>query len=293
MRDKNYSIDNNDLITDLYETGNDFEYSAYRAERHSGILEIDGQFTDYREEKTIVVQKNRKSHSNVSLKSFFQALYYAFRWPQLKRQLSKEGISEMTKRHGQKTVLLFLGFWLLFKFDAGNNNTSHASFGFYADKTTESVPFADAKEDEFSISEETKEKFISRFSSIAKAEMHKYGIPASVILGLAIINSKYGTSELSQSRNNFFRTTCSENLLNDGILGNIVQDDNCYVHCENAWISFRCNSVKLSSRPYAGLKETAGLNYRLWLQKFREISYPENDALSVIIEQRELYEFDE
>ncbi len=279
MRDKNYSIDNNDLITDLYETGNGYEYSC--------------EFTDYSEQKTIVVQKERKIQGNVSVKAFFQALYYAFRWPQLKRQLSKEGITEIAKRHGQKTVLLFLGFWLLFKFDMANENASHASFGFYADRTTETLPFADAKEEEFSISEETKEKFINRFSSIAKAEMQKYGIPASVILGLAIINSKYGTSELSQSRNNFFRTTCSENMLNDGILGNIVQDKNCYVHCENAWISFRCNSVKLSSRPYSGLRESAGMNYRLWIQKFREISYPEYDALSVIIEQRKLYEFDE
>ena len=123
--------------------------------------------------------------------------------------------------------------------------------------------------------------------------MDKFAIPASIILGLAIINSNYGTDVVAQNRNNYFLSTCTDNQLNNGVLGTFEQQGSCYVHFQNAWTSFRSNSLKLSTSPYFGLKVNAGINYRVWLEELQGVNYPHVKELALLIEQRRLYDLDE
>jgi flagellum-specific peptidoglycan hydrolase FlgJ len=48
------------------------------------------------------------------------------------------------------------------------------------------------------------EKYISRFDSLSVEVMKSYGIPASLVLGIALHESGAGTSKLSQNKHNHF-----------------------------------------------------------------------------------------
>jgi flagellum-specific peptidoglycan hydrolase FlgJ len=50
----------------------------------------------------------------------------------------------------------------------------------------------------------TAQKYISRFDSLAVEVMHQYGIPASIVLGIALQESGAGTSKLCRLRHNHF-----------------------------------------------------------------------------------------
>lgn len=290
MNYNNFSVDKNGLLNDFYSGPSTSKKNIFKQEYMSYVevedhSEVCGNQNNYPTHK--VWKKNKKS----PIKTVLHALKHALIWPQFKRQLTKDGIESIGRRHSQKFLLLVLGIWLLFKFD-NNTATTNSNLNYYP-SSSEAIllPFPE-KSSPSSISIETKAKFINRFSALAQSEMKKFGIPASIILGQAILNSNYGTSELAQSRNNFFNTTCSENLLNDGVLGNHVENNDCYIHCENAWTSFRANSLKYSSFKFSDIKGKAKSNYKLWLEELGQFSSSDNYELSIIIEEHKLYKYD-
>jgi flagellum-specific peptidoglycan hydrolase FlgJ len=291
MNYNKFSVDKHGLLTDLNQAYNDGTTSAKRKNNYLEFVELEDQSYKYEVEKNYLAPKELKKNQKSPMMAILSALCYALQWPQLKRQLSKEGLEDMSKRHSQKLMILLLGAWLLFKFEATPTPQS-AGLNYYP-SSSEAImlPFPEHNAVR-SISSETKLKFIERFGRLASSEMNKFDIPASIILAQAIVASNYGTNELAQSKNNFFQTTCSENLLNDGIVGNYVFNNNCYIECENAWTSFRANSLKLSSHEYANIKEYAHLNYKLWLDGLNQLSIPYINQLSIVIEEHELYELD-
>jgi hypothetical protein len=199
----------------------------------------------------------------------------------------KEGLIAFFHSIWVKTVIGAVGLMFLCSYNSGKPNIDESTLA------TSELTYNDELYCETSVAEETKENFIKRFSSVAKGEMNKFSIPASIVLGLAIINSNYGTDIVAQNRNNYFLSTCSDNQLNEGVLGTFEHQGNCYVHFKNAWTSFRSNSLKLSTSPYFGLKVNAGINYRVWLEELQGIDYPHVKELALLIEQRRLYELDE
>lgn len=291
MNYNKFGVDKHGLFTDINQAYNKDATSTTPQNNYLEFVELESQSYKYEAEKNYLAPKELKKTQKSPVMAILSALWYGLQWPQLKRQLSKKGLEDMSKRHSQKLVILMLGGWLLFKFDASPTIQS-ASLNYYP-SSSEAImlPFPEHNTVQ-SISSETKIKFVERFGQLATSEMNKFGIPASIILAQAIVASNYGTNELAQSKNNFFQTTCSENLLNDGVVGNYVFDDNCYIHCENAWTSFRANSLKLSAPEYNTIKEYAHLNYKLWLDGLTQLSIPYINQLSIVIEEHELYELD-
>ena len=216
MRFKNYSVDNSGLIMDLYETETYSNCSNDNIEDFLEIIELEAKDIEYIDEITSV--------------------------------RGKEGFTELIHSIWLKTIIGVLGLMFLCSYNSGKTDPDKIAI------VSSELTLADELYCEASVAEETKENFIKRFSSVAKGEMHKFAIPASIILGLAIINSNYGTDIVAQNRNNYFLSTCSDNQLNDGVLGTFEHQGNCYVHFQNAWTSFRSNSLKLSTSPYFGLK---------------------------------------
>lgn len=96
------------------------------------------------------------------------------------------------------------------------------------------------------------DEFIQRFAHVAIAEMHNYGIPASITLAQGILESRYGTSPLAKEANNFFGVK--------GRGGPKKHDDCCKSkRCKNpdsfrrystAWESFRHHSHVLMAERY-------------------------------------------
>jgi len=52
------------------------------------------------------------------------------------------------------------------------------------------------------------EEYIENYKDLAVIEMHRSGIPASIILAQALVESKYGTSKLATGANNHFGIKC-------------------------------------------------------------------------------------
>ena len=97
------------------------------------------------------------------------------------------------------------------------------------------------------IDDEIKNTFIKRFAHVAITEQKKYGIPASITMANALLNSWAGQAPWAKEGNNIFKFTCSEDWLGESN----DYDGQCLRHYENAWTSFRDHSFFLSTGPHA------------------------------------------
>jgi hypothetical protein len=103
------------------------------------------------------------------------------------------------------------------------------------------------------------QRFITRFAKVAIAEQEKYQIPASVILGQALLASKAGESPVASQANNFFAASCGS-----GTDACITLNGAPYQVFSTPWESFRANSLLLQSAPYQALQDLAITDYRAW-----------------------------
>jgi len=63
-----------------------------------------------------------------------------------------------------------------------------------------------------SVSDSAKKSFISSLVSAAQSSQRTYGVPASVSIAQAIVNTDWGTSTLAKSAKNFWGTRCTRSL---------------------------------------------------------------------------------
>ena len=56
--------------------------------------------------------------------------------------------------------------------------------------------------------DDDRQRYVDQFSWLAVQEMERTGVPASVKLGQAILESRWGTSDLARSANNHFGIKC-------------------------------------------------------------------------------------
>lgn len=119
--------------------------------------------------------------------------------------------------------------------------------------------------------------YIGRFSKVAVAEMRKFGIPASVKMAQAILESRAGQSPAVRERNNHFGRPL---------------DQAEYV---SAWENWRAHSLLLKNE-YSSLFEDA-YGCRQWAKGLQKLKYNSDrnyaDKLMEIIEKYELTTLDE
>ena len=97
------------------------------------------------------------------------------------------------------------------------------------------------------VNDAIKNTFIKRFAHVAITEQKKYGIPASITMANALLNSWAGQAPWAKEGNNIFKLTCSEDWLGDSN----DYDGQCLRQYENAWTSFRDHSFFLTTGAYA------------------------------------------
>lgn len=141
--------------------------------------------------------------------------------------------------------------------------------------------------------------YIEVFSRASVAEMDKFGIPASITMAQAIIESRSGTSVLAVRNNNHFGIKCFSKSCPKGHCSNHTDDHHkdffrIYGAKEGSW---RAHSEFLVNQArYKGLLKY-GKNYKLWALKLREFGYatdPTYDKKLIgIIEKYELYKLDD
>ena len=141
------------------------------------------------------------------------------------------------------------------------------------------------------------EEYIYNYSGVAKEEMRRYKIPASITLAQGILESSSGQARLAVEGNNHFGIKC-----HDWTGAKIYHDDDarqeCFRKYKHAQESFEDHSTFLSGRSrYAKLFKLDIDDYEGWAKELRAAGYATDrkypDKLISLIERFELYKFDE
>lgn len=139
--------------------------------------------------------------------------------------------------------------------------------------------------------------YIKRFSKIAREEMVKFGIPASISLAQGLIESRAGTSKLAVNNNNHFGMKCFAKNCGKGHCSNHTDDTHkdFFRKYNNAWESWRAHSQLISSGRYAKLKRH-GRDYRAWANGLQSVGYATDKKYAAkligIIERYDLHRYD-
>lgn len=139
--------------------------------------------------------------------------------------------------------------------------------------------------------------YIEKYKEIAKDNMVKNGIPASVTLGQAILESGAGTGPLSVQANNHFGIKCHKEWTGDSIKYDDDAADECFRKYEQPNESFRDHSYFLTSRPrYATLFQLEKDDYTAWAKGLKAAGYATDpkypDKLIGLIERYQLQKYD-
>lgn len=139
--------------------------------------------------------------------------------------------------------------------------------------------------------------YIEKYKEVAQLNMQKYGIPASIILGQAILESGSGTGPLCVQANNHFGIKCH----NDWLGASIKYDDDsigeCFRKYDNPYDSFRDHALFLTSASrYSFLFNLDKKDYKAWAKGLKDAGYATDmqypAKLIGLIERFQLYKYD-
>lgn len=143
----------------------------------------------------------------------------------------------------------------------------------------------------------TREQYINTYKDIAIRQMNAYGIPASIILAQACLESGNGNSRLAVKGNNHFGIKCHNTWKGKRIYHNDDSRGECFRRYSNAEDSFKDHSEFLkNSRRYQSLFDLKKTDYKAWAHGLKAAGYATNpkyaQMLIDIIEKNELHKYD-
>ncbi len=143
------------------------------------------------------------------------------------------------------------------------------------------------------------EKYIDQYKHIAIEDMHTYGIPASIKLGQALLESAYGSSELATNANNHFGIKCKRHWTGPSYRYTDDAPDECFRSYKSPEQSFRDHSTFLKYHRlgfYDALFDYSVYDYKSWARGLKKAGYATNpkytQILISLIERYELYRYD-
>lgn len=161
-----------------------------------------------------------------------------------------------------------------------------------------------ADEMEVSVSPVSAEKnkqlaYIHRFANIARQEMKRFGIPASITLAQGLLETNAGESALATRNNNHFGIKCFSRTCKKGHCSNFEDDTHkdFFRNYDSAWESYRAHSLFLKDgERYQSLFELDKNDYQNWARGLREAGYATDKQyakkLIRLIEELGLQEYD-
>lgn len=115
--------------------------------------------------------------------------------------------------------------------------------------------------------------YIREWKEVAVQNQADYGIPASIIMAQALLESAAGTSELAMNANNHFGIKCT----NEWMGGVYYYDDDskgeCFRQYPDASYSFKDHALFLQRPRYATCFEIAVEDYEGWAHRLKECGY--------------------
>jgi flagellum-specific peptidoglycan hydrolase FlgJ len=164
--------------------------------------------------------------------------------------------------------------------------------------TYSNVSFWSGKSSKDKDRKERQMDYVRRFGAIAKTEMQKFGIPASVILAQGILESNAGNSRLAQNNNNHFGVKCFSQNCKKGHCSNFTDDSHkdFFRIYQSPWESYRAHSVMIKTKHYRVLLRYGTQDYRNWARGLKKLGYATDkhyaESLISTIEDLQLYQFD-
>ena len=139
--------------------------------------------------------------------------------------------------------------------------------------------------------------YIQRYKDIAKENMVKTGIPSSITLGQAILESGAGTGPLSIQANNHFGIKCHKEWTGPSINYDDDAAQECFRKYTEPKESYRDHSLFLTSRDrYSSLFQLEKDDYKSWAKGLKDAGYATDIAyptkLVGLIERYQLQKLD-
>ena len=140
-------------------------------------------------------------------------------------------------------------------------------------------------------------EYINQYKDIAKDNMRKYGIPSSIIMAQAILESGAGTGPLSRSANNHFGIKCHKEWTGPSVSHDDDSAGECFRKYDQPGESFQDHSTFLTTRSrYASLFTLDKDDYKAWAKGLRNAGYATDskypEKLIGLIDRYQLNKFD-
>lgn len=139
--------------------------------------------------------------------------------------------------------------------------------------------------------------YIDNYKGVAQSNMKTYGIPASIILGQALLESGYGTATLCVQANNHFGIKCHKDWMGDSVKYDDDSIGECFRKYDNPNESFRDHAIFLTSGSrYSQLFRLDIKDYKAWAKGLKDAGYATDSQypskLISLIERYQLYDYD-
>ncbi|WP_423126554.1 glucosaminidase domain-containing protein [Gaoshiqia sp. Z1-71] len=150
----------------------------------------------------------------------------------------------------------------------------------------------------FSQRKYSREEYIQAYRTLAVHEMQRTGIPASIKLAQACLESADGNSELSRKSNNHFGIKCKSDWTGKRVYHDDDMRNECFRSYKTVEESFVDHSNFLSANPrYSALFNLEITDYKGWAHGLKKAGYATNphyaERLIRIIEEYKLYIYDQ
>jgi len=121
---------------------------------------------------------------------------------------------------------------------------------------------------------QTETDYIDKHKLLAIQEMKIFGIPASITLAQALVESGSGTSELATKANNHFGIKCKEDWYGETYIHTDDLPNECFRKYSNVRESYRDHSAFLAGRKrYESLFKLNIKDYKGWAEGLLKAGY--------------------
>jgi LysM repeat protein len=146
-------------------------------------------------------------------------------------------------------------------------------------------------------SQTAKSHYIENFKGLAVAQMKRSGVPASIILGQACLESGYGKSSLAVEGKNHFGIKCHSSWNGEKMYHDDDLAGECFRKYKTDEESFADHSDFLRyNKRYAFLFDLNPADYKSWAHGLKKAGYATNpkyaESLIKVIEDNKLYLYD-
>lgn len=139
--------------------------------------------------------------------------------------------------------------------------------------------------------------YIDKYKSVAMENMKNHGVPASIALAQAILESGAGTGSLSQMANNHFGIKCHKDWQGPGVNYDDDELQECFRKYDNVYDSYQDYAAFLKGRKwYEPLFKLEKNDYKGWANGLKKAGYATDpkypSKLIGLIERYQLQKYD-